>query len=134
MSSTETSPSPRRFGLGALLTLGLLGVLLIRKHHFTVGVALAGLGVSIQLLALIAPAAALWIRHAWMSFAGVLGWINSRILLSAMFFLLLTPVALIRRLFHADPLEMRWEKDARGGSLWRACTEHPDPHHYEHLS
>jgi hypothetical protein len=134
MSSTEQAQSARRFGLGALLVLGGLGVLVtVRKHHFVAGAAFVGVGVTVQLLSLFAPAAALRVRAAWMFFAGVLGWINSRILLSAIFFLLLTPVALVRRLFRADPLEMRWNKSVKG-SLWRVRTEDPDPSHYEHPS
>jgi hypothetical protein len=42
--------------------------------------------------------------HWWMKLAHVLGWINTRILLSLVFFLILLPVALILRLLGKDPM------------------------------
>ena len=39
-----------------------------------------------------------WIHRSWMKLALVLGWINSRILLTILFFVVLTPVALVARL------------------------------------
>lgn len=46
--------------------------------------------------------------HAgWMRLAAALGWINSRILLSLIFFGLLAPTGMIRRLLGRDPLDRR---------------------------
>ena len=42
----------------------------------------------------------------WFKLAVVLGWINGRILLSVVFFVLLIPFALISRLFTKDPLKL----------------------------
>lgn len=39
-----------------------------------------------------------FIHRGWMKLAMLLGWINSRILLTVLFFLVLTPVALVARL------------------------------------
>ena len=39
------------------------------------------------------------IHQGWMRLAKILGWINSRILLSVLFFVILTPVSLLARLF-----------------------------------
>ncbi len=40
-----------------------------------------------------------FIHIGWMMIAKVLGWINSRILLSVLYYVILTPVALVARLF-----------------------------------
>lgn len=40
-----------------------------------------------------------YVHLLWMMIAKVLGWINSRVLLSIIFFLVLTPVAIVARLF-----------------------------------
>lgn len=46
---------------------------------------------------------------AWMKFAHALGWVNTRIILSLVYFLIFTPIALIFRLIGKDPLERRFE-------------------------
>ena len=68
---------------------------------------LAGAGGLLLLIALAWPAGARGFHAGWMRLAAVLGWINSRIILSVFFFLILTPVGLIGRLFGRDPLDRR---------------------------
>jgi hypothetical protein len=75
------------------------------------------------LLALVWPAGALRVRTAWLGLGALLGWINTRILLGAFFFLVLTPVALIRRLAQT-------RKPAT--SHWRTPDVHRAPDHFEH--
>lgn len=50
---------------------------------------------------LLAPSLLRFPHLWWMKFAGLLGWVNTRILLSAFFILVLTPVGLVMRLFGA---------------------------------
>ena len=49
----------------------------------------------------------LWL---WWKIAHVLGWINTRILLSVVFYVFLLPIALLSRVFKRDPLAMNWKK------------------------
>lgn len=50
----------------------------------------------------------LWI---WEKIAFLLGWINTRIILSAIFFLFLVPISFVYRLVSTDPLRLRRPKD-----------------------
>jgi hypothetical protein len=50
-------------------------------------------------LALIVPSALKPVYRGWMFFALILAWINTRLILSIIFFLLITPMGLIMRLF-----------------------------------
>jgi hypothetical protein len=121
-----------RFGLGALLVLGAFGALIAwRKHHLATGGAIAGVGAVVFLVALVAPAAALSLRGAWMKFAAALGWVNTRLLLGVIFFALLTPIALLRRLFSGRSLEMRFRSGGEA-SYWTRRNDRYDPKHYEH--
>tara|TARA_B100000287_G_C20220539_1_gene617849 strand:- start:87 stop:479 length:393 start_codon:yes stop_codon:yes gene_type:complete len=43
----------------------------------------------------------------WMKLGSVLGWINSRIILGIIFFLVLFPIAFIMKLFNYDPLKKK---------------------------
>jgi saxitoxin biosynthesis operon SxtJ-like protein len=63
------------------------------------------------------PPAARWTARAWWGLAHVLGWINGRILLSVVFFLVLTPIALLRRLGRRDAMRT---VDRTAASHWTA--------------
>jgi hypothetical protein len=59
------------------------------------------------------PISLKYLYMAWMKLGGVLGWINSRIILSFIFYLIIAPVGLFRRFFFgADPLRLKTEKNA----------------------
>ncbi|SEH09214.1 SxtJ family membrane protein [Candidatus Venteria ishoeyi] len=53
---------------------------------------------------LLAPTSMKWLYHAWMSIALVIGWVNTRIILGLMFYLILTPMGLVMRLFGKNPM------------------------------
>ena len=46
----------------------------------------------------------------WMVFATILGWVMTRVILSLLFYVILTPIGLILRLFGKQFLELRWDK------------------------
>ena len=53
-----------------------------------------------------------WTVFLWTKLATMLGWINSRILLSVIFFILLFPIALLYRLFNKNHLDLKNKKDS----------------------
>lgn len=76
---------------------------------------LAG-GILFLLLGLIAPSLLRPVYVAWMKFAFVLAWINTRIILGLFFFLVLTPIGLAMRLAGKDILDQRIDRSAK--SYW----------------
>jgi len=78
--------------------------------------------------ALIYPVAkaVIWL---WTKLAFILGWTNSRILLSIVFFVFLVPLAFISRLFTKDPLQLRKKK----GSLYLKRAHNYDKTDLENL-
>ena len=64
------------------------------------------------------PAGAL-IARAWLKFGGLLGAVNSRIILGAIFYLFLTPIALLARLTRGDFLHLE-KRAGAGRSYWHA--------------
>lgn len=52
----------------------------------------------------------------WMKFAAILAWINTRLILIVMFYLVFTPIGFIMRLFGIDQLGLKMEKDRE--SYW----------------
>jgi len=64
--------------------------------------------------ALVAPRALGPVYRVWMAVGEVLAWINTRIILTLVFFLVVTPTGLVMRLFGRSPLERR----RSGTSYW----------------
>ncbi len=48
----------------------------------------------------------------WMKIGHILGWINTRIILGVIFFVLITPIGLVRRLLGKDTLGLTFDKNA----------------------
>lgn len=107
----------RKFGLmvgGILLLVGLF--LFWRGHHKSIQIGLWAIGGILVVFGAIAPKLLNPVYVGWMKFAFILGWINSRILLSLIFFLLFTPIGLIMRLFGRDALNRRM--NGKSDSYW----------------
>ena len=67
-----------------------------------------------------------------MKFAPVLNWIMTRLLLSIIFYLMITPTRVLMRIFSDDPLKRRFEPDAE--TYWEEPDEQPDdPARYENM-
>lgn len=62
--------------------------------------------------ALALPASLASIYKYWMRFAHILGWVNTRIILGFIFFLLITPIGLLMRLFARDPMARKFDTKA----------------------
>ena len=73
-------------------------------------------------ISLMFPVLAEWIHIGWMKLAQALGWFNGRLLLSLVFFLLLTPIALIYRLFNRDSLRLKRPKEGESMFVERNHT------------
>ena len=59
------------------------------------------------ILAVTNPILLLYPYRAWMKLGLILGWVNSRIILGLVFFIVLQPIALIMRILGHDPLRTK---------------------------
>ena len=92
----------------------------------------AGVAVLFLLGGALAPSALRPVYRLWMRFAFILAWINTRVLLTLFFFLVVTPVGVMMRLFGRDVLERRIDRTR--GSYWsRRDTDRLKPERYENL-
>jgi hypothetical protein len=80
------------------------------------------LAVLLVVPGLIVPAVLGPVERRWMAFAEVLGRVNTRIILTLLYWLVMTPIGLVRRAF-ADPLD-RTLHDGRTTS-WVARSREP---------
>ena len=98
------------FGLltGAIIALlfGLILPLLWGHDLPLIPWIIAGALVS---LGLFIPNSLAPIYQGWMRVAQVLAWVNSRLILGLIFFLIVTPMALIMKIIKRDPLNRKFE-------------------------
>ena len=88
----------RKTALVVALVLALIAIWNIYRVRFTVAAVLGGIAVLLTLIGLFVPIAARGFHRFWMGIAGVLGYVNSRILLTILYYGLLTPYGLVSRL------------------------------------
>ncbi len=81
------------------------------------------------LWALAAPCSLRVLYRPWMHFAELIGFINTRIILAILYFLLFTPISAILKLLGKDA--MNRSLDPKGdGSYWK-LSEERDKHHMD---
>lgn len=70
------------------------------------------------------------VYRGWMIFAKALGFVNTRILLTLFFYLVITPIGLLLRLFGKNPLNLRLDPEAK--TYWSPKAKEPyDPERYK---
>lgn len=122
----------RDFGLlvgGVFLALG--GWWSYRGRYSSLSVVLLGLGAVLVLSGALYPRSLVVPNRLWMGMAEAMGFVTTRLILGVVFFLFMTPIGLVRRLFGGDPLSRRAH---RAESYWKPYTERrADPKHYEKM-
>ncbi len=58
-------------------------------------------------LVLFVKKAATWLAWGWLQFSHLIGTVNTKIILTLIFFLILTPIAFLYRLFYGDSLKIK---------------------------
>ena len=104
----------RKFGLvSAAIVVALFGLLLPWLFDFAWPKWPWILGGVLGLWGLLAPASLFFVYKYWMKFGQIAGWINTRIILGLLFFLLFFPVGVMMRLFASDPMRRKLDKDSK---------------------
>ncbi len=121
MLSTEERRRARRFALEALLLLCATATWLwLRRHHPRPAIGFGAAGLTLGLLGLAWPRAALVVRRGWMAVGHAIGSVNGVVILTVIFFLVLTPVSALRFLLRR-PRKSGWEPH-----------EPRKPNHFDH--
>ena len=77
-------------------------------------------GLILCVLGLTIPVILKPIYWVWMVFATILGWIMTRVILSLLFYVVITPIGVFSRLFGNQFLELKWDKSK--DSYWNPRT------------
>ncbi|MEP6819462.1 MAG: SxtJ family membrane protein [bacterium] len=122
----------REFGLVVGGVFVLLGAWWLYRGKFVSAAHVTlPLGSLLVFLGLIWPRALVWPNKAWMLLAEGLSFVTTRIILGLVFFLVVTPIGVVKRLSGWDPLSRR---GTRSASYWRPYSERQrDRRHYEKM-
>lgn len=117
LNSTSSKTQLRSFGLmmSGMIFLVFGFIFPVIRHGFseypsTIPRLVLGFCAFFFLFGLFFPVALQPIYRLWMKLGGVLGWINTRILLSLVYFLLVTPLALVFKALGKDPMNRKLNK------------------------
>lgn len=107
----------RQFGITLGIVLGLLGGLLLfrQKDYYLYFFTFSGI---FLLLGVLLPLLLKPIQKVWMGLAVIIGWVMTRLILTALFYLVVTPIGLVARLFRKDFLAIKLDRNA--DSYWIA--------------
>ena len=120
----------REFGLivgGVFVLLGMWW--LYRGKFATAAYVLSAAGSALVLCGLVFPRLLTVPRRLWIKLAEALSYVSSRIILAIVFFLVLTPIGLVKRAMGWDPLQRR---SGSGDTFWKPYPER-NPRHYEKM-
>jgi uncharacterized membrane protein len=118
----------RRFGLTVGSVILALGCVLLWRQR-SAGWPLISIGAVLVLFACLAPLMLKWVHGPWMIGALALGWIVTRVLLTIVFFLVVTPIGLLQRLFGKRAIEVAFNADR--ATFWESRTARPPSEDYE---
>ena len=132
VTQKKSSRAEREFGLivGGVLLLLSSWWMYRGKFHSATQFTLP-LASMLLLLGIIFPRALVYPNKAWMALAEVLSFISTRIVLGFVYFAILTPIGVGKRLLGWDPLNRR---AARSDTYWRPYSERQrNSRHYEKM-
>ena len=108
--------SLRKFGitLGVAL-VAISGLIYLKRQYFSLPLLIAALAFLTS--ALVIPNALKPVYTIWMKLISVLSWINTRLILCLIFYLVLMPIGLVLKLCGKDLLDRKIQKDSN--SYWK---------------
>ena len=128
----RTFRAEREFGLivgGVFVLLGSWW--LYRGKFLSAAYVLTVVGTVLILFGVFVPRLLVIPRKAWMKLAEAMAYISSRLILAIIFFLVLTPIGLVKRAMGWDPLQRR---SGSRDSFWQPYPDRQkNPKHYEKM-
>ncbi len=110
----------RKFGITMGVAFFIIALVILARHkHNPLPVLL--ISVAWFISAFIIPVLLKPLYIMWMKFAFILSWINTRIILFIIFYLLFTPIGITMRLFGIDLLKRKIDKN--NDSYWQEAIK-----------
>ncbi|MBN2013107.1 hypothetical protein JW960_27500 [candidate division KSB1 bacterium] len=130
IKSIESSKKEqKKFGISVGIALLVIGVLMffLKKESYPY---FTGIGGGLLLSGWLIPGLLKYPYIAWMTFAAIMGWFMTRLILSVLFYVVFTLIGRLARLFGKQFLVLRPEKNKT--SYWNYHDERmKEPDEYE---
>ena len=125
----NTKSDFRKFGITIGVFLMVIAGFLFWKGKESFGILLIS-GFLLCVLGIAIPVVLKPIYWIWMILAAILGWLMTRVILSLLFYVVITPIGVLSRLFGNQFLELSWDKSK--DSYWNPRTKkQPNNEDYE---
>lgn len=111
----ESKKDLRKFGVTVGLVLIIIAFLLYWKQN-EIYLYFGWIGLSLTFAGLAVPNLLKPINKIWMTFAILMGWVMTRVILIILFFVILTPIGILSKIFRKDFLKLK--KDELKESYW----------------
>ncbi len=111
MRNEITSKQLRSFGLtvgGVFALIGFWPVVIRHAELRWWAIIIAG---CLLVPALLLPRSLYWPYKGWMAVGHIMGWINTRIILGFVFYIVVSPIGIVRRLLGKDPMGRKLRTD-----------------------
>jgi hypothetical protein len=129
MPEPKSKKDLRSFGLIVGGIFALIGLWPSIRHGLPPRTWAMALAVPLVVAALVLPGSLRYPYRGWMFVGHCLGWVNTRILMTLMFYLVFTPAALVMRVAGRDALSRRLDRSAKTYRVTRAARQ---PTHLGH--
>src|SRR5262249_5005713 len=114
ISPYETPSRQKLRSFGLVLASGFFVIGMwptVFRHHDPTRWAV-GLSLLFAAAGILIPHALKYIYRAWMTLGNFLGWINSRVLLTLVYYVVVTPLSLIMGFAGHDPMNRKFDEEA----------------------
>lgn len=134
MSSTSISQTLSRkelriFGLILCAGFFVIGMIPAIYRGTRPGMLWLALSLAFALSGLLVPSLLRPVYKIWMVLGNILGWVNTRILLGLIFYLIVTPVRFVMSVFGNDPMNRKFDPEV---ATYRIPRNPRDPAHMRH--
>ena len=106
----------RHFGIAFAVILIVFGAIHFLKHRMILSQWFCSVGLIVLCLGLLAPRMLRHVYAVFLKVAHAIGWFNTRVIIILIYYVILTPIALIVRIFGKDLLNRKIEKNI--SSYW----------------
>jgi hypothetical protein len=107
-----------------LIRFGMAGLPLLAGNHNPAWPWWAA--AVIAAFAVVIPGSLVWLYKPWMKFADVAQWVNSRLILLLLFYVIILPMGLLRRLLGKDSMQRKFDAKASSYRTLLGAVDHND--------
>lgn len=115
--------SLKKFGITMGIAFFIIAALLYFRHKQAVQL-IASISILFFIGSFLRPLMLKPVYIFWMKLAFILGWVNTRLILLAVFYLVLTPIGILMKIFKADLLDLKIDKTK--DSYWKRVEKSTD--------